>query len=75
MTAGTDKDLTMMTTDYPSILAGSREKGGVIYICRPGDTRNTWIAYDLEPGGALLNPRVVFGAQSDLGWRGLPEFE
>lgn len=61
------------SNDNPFILLGSRAKGGVCYICEPGPDRNTWIAYDVAPGGELSNPRVIFGAAS-AGWRGLPEF-
>ncbi len=54
------------------ILIGSETEGGTVYICEPGPDRNTWTAYDIRPGGARANPRVVFGGAS-ASWRGVPE--
>lgn len=54
------------------ILLGSTREGGRFYVCQPGDGHNTWVAYDVEAGGRLVNPRVVFGAREEGGWRGLP---
>lgn len=57
------------TADF--ILIGSPDTGGVVYLCKPGNDRNVWTAYDLCPGGELTNPRVVFGGAAN--WRGLAE--
>ncbi|MGE0441272.1 MAG: hypothetical protein AB7L66_05010 [Gemmatimonadales bacterium] len=54
------------------LLFGSIRDGERFYVCRHGDGRNTWVAYDVEAGGRLTNPRVVFGEAADASWRGLP---
>lgn len=54
------------------LLFGSTRDGGRFYVCQPGDGRNRWVAYDVEAGGRLANPRVIFGAVEEVGWRGLP---
>lgn len=62
---------TQPDTDF--ILIGAEAQAGTIYVCQPGPDRNTWTAYDLKPGGALTNPRMVSG-RSSTNWRGVPEF-
>lgn len=62
------------TTDLNFLLVGSKTRGGTFYVCQPGPDRNIWMAYDMEPGGALSNPRIVFGSESAANWRGMPEF-
>ena len=59
--------------EFDFILAGSSTGAETFYVCRPGPERNTWLAYDVGPGGQLTNPRVVFGRDESTGWRGLPE--
>ena len=55
-----------------SILVGSKTEGGTYYECRPGEGRNASIAWDVQPGGALANPRVIFGGEAPAIWSGLP---
>ncbi len=54
------------------ILIGSATGGGTVFICESAPDRTTWTAYDVGPGGARTNPRVVV-ANSSSNWRGVPE--
>lgn len=54
------------------VLFGSISEGELLYVCRPGPDRNTWVSYEVQAGGQLANPRVVFGGGDAGGWRGLP---
>jgi len=60
-------------TELDFVLVGNAEEGGTVYVCRPGKERNLWMAYDLRPDGRFTNPRVVFGEEREIGWRGLQE--
>ena len=54
------------------ILIGVVAQGGTVLVCEPSPDRTVWTAYDIEPGGARTNPRVVIG-KSTSSWRGMPE--
>lgn len=54
------------------VLFGSMTEGELLYVCKPGPDRNTWVSYEVQAGGQLANPRVVFGDEAAGGWRGLP---
>ena len=60
--------------ETPFILLNSPVPGGARYLCQPGPDRSTWVAYDLDTGGNLANPRVVPAGNSP-NWRGLPEIK
>lgn len=54
------------------VLFGSLTEGELLYVCRPGPDRNTWVSYQVRAGGRLADPKIVFGGDEAGGWRGLP---
>ena len=61
------------TSRHDFILIGSETEGATVYVGEPGPDRSTWTAYDIRPGGARTNPRVVVFGNSSSNWRGMPE--
>ncbi|MFN0179236.1 MAG: hypothetical protein ACKVZ0_10590 [Gemmatimonadales bacterium] len=62
----------MPTQPTARFILTSSSPAGPIYLAQPGGHGVTWIAYDLQAGGVLANPRPI-EAVTPANWRGLPE--